>query len=114
MTKLKKKYRTSKSDKQASEYKEYLAVTREITVLVREISQEIVAEGLDAMTRQINDTLQAERELQEEELEYLSRPRFVQPTFTYVDNAKPGLGRYKGVGTLPQGCQTCGANHRPM
>jgi hypothetical protein len=115
MTKLKKRYRTIKSEREAAEYREYLEITKEIDNLIREMADEIVAEGLDTMTSRINDTILEEAEQEEAEIRAEIRLNQIkaQPTFAYVDNAKPSLGRYKGVGTLPQGCQTCGANHRP-
>lgn len=108
---LRKKYRSAKADREAAEYKEYLRVTKEIGELIRELSKDIVDESVSDATREITDAISNE-ELQRQQDLVQYQP--VQPTFTYVDNAKPSLGRYKGVGTLPQGCKTCGARHRPL
>jgi hypothetical protein len=107
MPKIKKRYRNKKADREAAKHKEYLAITREIDDLVRAIAEEIVEESITTVTEQVNDQLDMEDTPTD-------TPIVVVPTITYVDNAKPSLGRYKGVGSLPPGCQSCGANHKPI
>ena len=112
---LRKKYRSAKGDREAAEYRDYLYLIREIENLVREISQDIVDEGIVDLSQEIADDIDLEADINEQvstSLTTINTP--TAPRFIYVDNAKPSLGRYKGVGTLPAGCQSCGARHRPL